>query len=203
MLKKLIKTTVLLLGGMMCAYANGFLITCPLNLNTDDHLYRDFVQNCGARVEDIEPNQFQITFASLHNLEAADAAHMRNIVTDWVAHYRGQFGEIKLDLSDVRYDAGKIYLTTSFLENGLYHLRDSLQQAIHGAKFPSGKTYDLDANSRNFHLFSMVVGDTNGLKAKRIQRATETLRDRVSQAKLVYPEAYTQVLIEEPVLMMN
>lgn len=198
MLKQLSRIAIFLLGCAAPVLAKSFVIYCPLNIKTDDHLYRDFVKNCGARVEDIDPEIFQIIFASLQHIETADAALMTKTVQDWLASHKGEFKGIPLDLSDARFEANKIYVTTDFIENKLYRLRDDLQELIQGTKFPSGKTYQLDTNTKGFHLFSIMVADTDGLKARRIQRATRTLSDRLNQAKIIYDKTYTQVSLEEP-----
>lgn len=199
MLKQFFQIAIFLLSCMVPVLAKGFIVSCPLNIQTDDHLYRDFVKNCGAKVEDIEPEIFQITFASLHHVEAADAISMNKIVQEWLNKHKNEFKGAFLDLSEVRLEKNKIYVTTNFLENKLYSLRDSLQKLIHDTKFPSGKIYDLDTNTKGFHLFSIIAADTNDLKIQRAQRATRTLNDRLQQAKIIYDKTYTQISITEPV----
>lgn len=183
-----------------CASAEGFIIYCPLDLKTDDHLYRDFVQNCGARVEDINPEIFQVQFASLYRVEKADAATINAVVAKWVTAHQNDFKGLSLDLSDVKLEGQDIFITTTFLCNKLYSLREDLQKHIHCTKFPSGKTYDLDANTKGFHLFSMIAADTTGLKKSRIYRATQLLKDRLHQAKDIYHDDYTQVTLTAPIV---
>lgn len=189
-----------LFAGTVCALAEGFTIYCPLDMKTDDHLYRDFVQNCGARVEDINPEVFQVSFASLHHVEKADTNIMNAIVAKWVATHQNEFKGLALDLSDVRLEGQDIFITTTFFCNKFYTLRDSLQKHISCAKFPSGKTYELDANTNGFYLFSLMVADVTGLKKSRIYRATKILKDRLQQAKTIYHDDYTQVILTAPIV---
>lgn len=199
MLKQFSQVAIFLLGCMIPALAKGFIIYCPLNIQTDDHLYRDFVKNCGAQVEDIDPEIFQITFASLQHVETADGPLMNKVVQDWLTQHKSEFKGTPLDLSEAKFESGKIYISTNFIENKLYRLRDDLQKKIHCTKFPSGKTYDLDTNKKGFHLFSITAADADSLKARRIQRAIQTLNDRLQQARIIYNNTYTQIIIEEPV----
>jgi hypothetical protein len=200
MFKKIYQIAMFLFAVITCVSAEGFTIYCPLDLKTDDHLYRDFVQNCGARVEDINPEIFQIGFASLYRVEKADAATMNAVVTKWVTAHQNDFKGLSLDLSDVKLEGQDIFITTTFLCNQLYTLRENLQKHINCTKFPSGKTYDLDANTKGFHLFSIITADTTGLKKSRIYRATQILRDRLHQAKDIYHDEYTQVTLTAPIV---
>lgn len=199
MLKHLFRTTALLLTCIAPVLAKGFVISCPLTGLSDDHLYRDFVKNCGAKVEDIEPEIFRITFACLHKVETVDAPLMNKIAQDWLNQHKNDFKGISLDLSEARFEADKIYVTTTFISNKIYDLRDSLQAQIHHTQFPSGKTYDLDTNPRGFHLFSIIAAEADGLKKHRIQRAAHTLNDRLQHAKVIYNTPYTQISLEEPI----
>lgn len=199
MLKKLFQIAVFCMASIPCVLAEGFIIYCPLDIKTDDHLYRDFVQNCGARVEDINPEVFQVTFASLHHVEAADNAMMNTVVQAWLVAHQPRFKDLSLDLSDVKLEGPDIFVTTDFIYNALYELRDELQKLIHATKFPSGKVYDLNTNTHGFHVFSILTADTKGLTAHLIHRATQTLQDRLQQAKLIYHADYTQIYLKAPV----
>lgn len=200
MFKKTYQIAMFLFAITTGVLAEGFTIYCPLDLKTDDHLYRDFVQNCGARVEDINPEIFQLGFASLHHIEKTDAATMNAVVAKWIAAHQNDFKGLALDLSDVKLEGQDIFITTTFLCNKLYTLREDLQTHINCTKFPSGKTYDLDANIKGFHLFSIIAADTKGLKKSRIYRATQTLKDRLHQAKDIYHDDYTQVTLTAPIV---
>lgn len=199
MLKKIFQIAVFFLITVPCVLAKGFLIYCPLDLKTDDHLFRDFVQNCGSRVEDINPEIFQVTFASLHYVEEADTALMNQVVNTWLASHQNKFKNLPLDLSEVKLEGPDIYITTNFIYNTLYDLRDELQKQIHQTKFPSNKVYDLNTNTHGFHVFSILTTDAKGLTAHLIHRATQTLQDRLQQAKIIYPAEYTKVTLKEAI----
>lgn len=200
MFKKIYQTIMFIFAITTSVLAESFIIYCPLDIKTDDHLYRDFVQNCGARVEDINPEIFQIGFASLHHVDKKDVTTMNTVVSKWIVAHQNEFKGLALDLSDVKLEGQDIFITTTFLCQQLYALREKLQKHIKCTKFPSGKPYDLAENTKGFHLFSILAADTTGLKKSRIYRATQILKDRLDQAKIIYHDDYTQVILTTPIL---
>lgn len=203
MFKQFFQITLLALLPLSHVVAKGWVITCPLTATTDDHLYRDFVQNCGARVEDINPKIFEIVFASIKDIDPVDNVVMTQTVQKWKADNQAAFKGLSLDLSNIHLDKDEIFATTTFLKNQLYCLRDRLQKHIHSVSYPSGRKYVLDTNDYGYHLFSILVGDIKGIDSSRAARALQTLQDRVEQARVVYPDTYMELQLEQPVIKIS
>lgn len=197
MLKKFLKTVLLWGTYTFSGMANAFTITCSLDLASDEHLYRDFVLNSGAHVEDMEPDNFKLGFAHLSSIDAQDKSLMNKVVEEWVKAHQKDLQGLTLDLDEAQWDKDSLSLNTTYLYNQLYKLRDQLQTQINRTSFPSKKVYKLDTNYPRFHLFNVAAGTLDGLPAEHQKRAFTTLRDRLQQAGKIYPSTYTQIKIKE------
>lgn len=198
MLKKLTQIALLSILFTSNLLAKGLIIACPLTEKTDDHLYRNFMQNCGAHVEDFNPDSFEIVFSSIHTVDPQDMLLMTRVVEKWTQDHKTAFLGLSLDLSNATLQKDELYVTTPFIENQLYTLRDDLQKSIRSTSFPSGKSYELDANSFDYHLFSIKLTDSRKVKTHQTLRALSTLQDRIKQSQIIYHDGYMKVELEQP-----